>query len=455
MRTIAEWLAVALVNSLWQVPLVFCAAWLAARLARPLGVRAEHRVWVVALLLEGVLPFCRFHPSALWPRVLLLLQGAGFGVQRSGTVTAAAGAGQIAGTHWLAGNVLWVLAAVYVMLLLACAARLGVNLWRTRRLFARAEELGPLAKLEEFKRAFKVRSAVRLAWTADTPGPATMGLRRHTVLLPEGFAGEVGEEEMEAVLAHEFAHIERRDFSKNLLYEIAALPVAYHPLLAMTRTQLNETRELVCDARAAEALEGETRYARSLLRLAALLAERTVAGPQPAVGIFDTNIFERRVMQLMSRKTAASAVRRLAGVAGCAVIATVTCLSAVALQADVSAAPAAEKGAPKKISVSAEIMQSNLISKVNPKYPPEAKAAGVDGTVVLAARIGKDGHMLALRVVSGPAMLQMSAMDAVRHWVYKPYLLNGKPVQVDTQINVTYTLADKKKAAPEDKPEEK
>jgi protein TonB len=84
-----------------------------------------------------------------------------------------------------------------------------------------------------------------------------------------------------------------------------------------------------------------------------------------------------------------------------------------------------------------------LTGKISPLYPPEAKAAGVQGTVALKATIGKDGHVTNLSVVSGPAMLQQSAMDAVKQWVYRPYLVNGEPVEVDTTLSVTYTLGDK------------
>jgi protein TonB len=73
-------------------------------------------------------------------------------------------------------------------------------------------------------------------------------------------------------------------------------------------------------------------------------------------------------------------------------------------------------------------------------YPPIAKAARVQGTVVLQAMISKQGTIQDLRVVSGPAMLQGAAMDAVKTWRYRPYLLNNEPVEVETTINVIFTL---------------
>jgi protein TonB len=81
-----------------------------------------------------------------------------------------------------------------------------------------------------------------------------------------------------------------------------------------------------------------------------------------------------------------------------------------------------------------------LLQKVQPVYPPIAKAARVQGTVVLQAKISKTGSIEDLHVVSGPAMLQQAALDAVKSWRYRPYLLNNEPVEVETTVNVIFTL---------------
>jgi protein TonB len=82
-----------------------------------------------------------------------------------------------------------------------------------------------------------------------------------------------------------------------------------------------------------------------------------------------------------------------------------------------------------------------LVSKVQPVYPVEAKEAHITGTVVLQALIGRDGSLQDLRIVQAPAAsLAVSALLAVSQWKYKPYLLNGEPVEVNTTINVIYNL---------------
>jgi len=102
--------------------------------------------------------------------------------------------------------------------------------------------------------------------------------------------------------------------------------------------------------------------------------------------------------------------------------------------------PVVKVETPKKIAISSGVAAGNLIQQVRPIYPPIAKAARVSGTVVLQATISKTGSITNLRVVSGNAMLQSSAMEAVRNWRYKPYLLNGEPVEVDTTVNVVFNL---------------
>jgi periplasmic protein TonB len=98
--------------------------------------------------------------------------------------------------------------------------------------------------------------------------------------------------------------------------------------------------------------------------------------------------------------------------------------------------------APTSLNVSSGVMAGNLLEKTLPLYPAIAKAAGIQGIVVLQATISKSGSIQNLRVISGTPMLQRAAMDAVRSWHYKPYLLNGEPVDVETTINVVFNLGE-------------
>ena len=96
---------------------------------------------------------------------------------------------------------------------------------------------------------------------------------------------------------------------------------------------------------------------------------------------------------------------------------------------------------PQRVRVSQGVSQGLLIHQVKPTYPPLARQARIQGTVVLQAVIAKDGTIQGLKVVSGHPMLTGAAVEAVKQWRYKPYFLNGEPVEVETVVTVNFTLA--------------
>src|SRR5664280_2940587 len=113
---------------------------------------------------------------------------------------------------------------------------------------------------------------------------------------------------------------------------------------------------------------------------------------------------------------------------------------------------AAQSDPRQQVQVPQGTSQGLLISKVQPTYPPLARLARIQGTVVLHALIGKDGSIQDLSVVSGHPMLIQAAMDAVKQWRYKPYLLNGEPVLMETTINVNFELSGAPSEAPPNEP---
>lgn len=96
---------------------------------------------------------------------------------------------------------------------------------------------------------------------------------------------------------------------------------------------------------------------------------------------------------------------------------------------------------PQRVRVSQGVTQGLLIRKVQPAYPPLARQARIQGSVQLQAEISKDGTIENLRLISGHPMLAPAAIEAVKQWRYKPYILNGEPVEVETQITVNFTLS--------------
>jgi protein TonB len=96
---------------------------------------------------------------------------------------------------------------------------------------------------------------------------------------------------------------------------------------------------------------------------------------------------------------------------------------------------------PQRVRVSSGVVSGLLLRKVQPNYPPLARQARIQGTVVLQAQISKEGAIENLQLISGHPMLAPAAIEAVKQWKYKPYLLNGEPVEVETQVQVNFTLA--------------
>ncbi|HYL82648.1 MAG TPA: energy transducer TonB, partial [Candidatus Angelobacter sp.] len=92
------------------------------------------------------------------------------------------------------------------------------------------------------------------------------------------------------------------------------------------------------------------------------------------------------------------------------------------------------------VRVGGNVQAARLVNKVQPIYPPLARQTRISGTVRLHAIISKDGSIQSLEVVSGHPLLQQAALDAVRQWRYQPTLLNGDPVEVDTTIDVIFSL---------------
>jgi TonB family protein len=443
MRSLEFWILAYLLNSLWQVPLLFSAARLVARALRPLGAAVEHRVWVIALLLQSLLPALSIFP---WEWLRMFSWGGNLSRPGEAHVTVTVGQGTGVGVLQLPGALLEAIAMVYIAVIAFFAIRF---LWRAINLSALRREAVPVPLMaqpalfwERCLKRFDVQD-VSIAASSRVFGPVTLGIQRKLLLLPVNVIDELPETDLHTVIAHEFAHMRRQDFTKNLLYELLSLPVSYHPLLWLTRARIMESREMVCDQMAA-ALTGPNEYAQSLLRLASLLITGTLGRTPHTIGIFDANVFERRLMNVTEKQQEIRGVRRVVRLAACAVLALATCGSALALGMHANAASSGGDSnankAPKQLSVSSEEMSHNLLNKVIPVYPPAAKKAGIQGKVVLDAVIGTDGNIESLRVISGPQELQQSALDAVRQWTYKPYLLNGEPVEVETTLNIIYNL---------------
>ena len=452
MNSLASCALAYFVNAIWQVPLVLGATALLARWVRGFSPVLEHRLWVGALMLEAFLPAVSMLPARYLRAVMGWLHwggSAGAADGRSG-VTVSFGEGSLRGGLGLPEGLLMAISVVYLAVVGFAMVQLLWNLWRTSALRPCVERAaldrgldnrGLDSWAQEYRERFRVPEA-EVAMSGEVCGPVTLGIRRRLLLLPPMWA-ELAEEDARAALAHEVAHMRRRDFAKNLLYRFVTVPIAFHPALRLTLARAAETREMICDGVAAEVVAGPARYARSLLRLASRFAHETPNAPLYAIGIFDAHTLERRLMTLTSERKELGRGQRLA-IAMAAVMLTVgTFTSAMAMHTSVHQQEQQNGQVEgKTVRISSGVMAGNRLTQVPPVYPQEARDQKITGAVVLHAVIGKAGTVEQLSVISGPDILATAAIDAVRQWTYKPYFLNGEPTEVDTTITVNFQLAE-------------
>ncbi len=432
-----------LVNALWQLPLLVAAGLVSARILRPFGPASQYRLWLTVTALELLIPAASTLP-ATWLRSLAALF-APLQTGQTANITVLTGPATAIDQLHLPETLRQFAIALYLAVTAFATLRL---LWRTLQLAHLRRRTIPVLLTPDLQTLWttyetRFRTCATLVAAPGISGPVTIGLRKKLLILPESMLPTLPTDELEAILAHEFAHMRRNDFASNLALQLLALPIAFHPALWLARARLVEARELVCDAIAA-AHTGRALYTRSLLRLAArLLANPSTPIPN-AIGVFDAHPLERRLMNLSQTTTPIGRTRRLALIASTLALTTLTCGTALALGVHYTPQPAqAESTAPPQtVRVGGGVMSGQILTRVQPVYPPDAKAARIQGAVVLHAIIGKDGKIDSLSVLSGPSELQQSALDAVSQWVYKPYLLNGEPTAVETTITITYSFGE-------------
>lgn len=430
-----------LLNALWQLPLLLAATLLCARLLRPWGAAVQHRLWSASLLLQCVVPAASAVAPALPGLPLLTRHTAGHGQVSILLSPAPAFAGAVIPAQiQIAVLVLWAMATLFF----STRFLLGLRTLARLRRSAAPTPLSPEAELawREATAALRSYPAPTLATSPRVASPVTLGFRRPLVLLPPGLVEELTADELLTLFAHECAHVRRRDFATNLALQALALPLSFHPALAITRARLLEAREWACDAEGARALAGPHPFAASLLRLATRFAPAPgTTQPAHTVGLFTRNTLERRIMHLVQTPTPPSRPGRFARLLASSALVLGTTVTALALHTPADHAPTTATPHARVTPVSGEVMAGHVLTRVAPVYPAAAKAAKVEGAVRLQATISATGSIEHLRVLSGPSELRTSALDSVRQWTYQPFTTNGAAVPVQTTITVTYSLA--------------
>ena len=321
------------INALWQVPLLAGGAWLLLRMVRPSPL-IQHHIWLAVLWLAVLLPVHGMDLRGVSPTqhtgtVVVASHEEVLGLLAQNELTQRRGQRSAFGPLFSArtGNLLLTTRTAHWLLRLYVAT-IVFGLFRMTRAWLGARTLvqnsqwtclgdRDRAALEDYSHRLGIKPP-QLRESGEVSSPMIVGVRAPLLLLPEGFARHT-EDEIRAALCHELAHIQRRDYLLNVACQVAALPLAWHPVVDWVQQRIHMTREMVCDAMAAQEMKSHLGYAKCLLALAhSMLGGRSVAAEAQFLGLFGNHTLEERVMRLMDTTTLSvreKAVRVVSGAA--------------------------------------------------------------------------------------------------------------------------------------------
>ena len=446
MHSLSGIVASYLVNCVWQIAMVAAAGWLVSRFLRKLGPQVEHLIWVFTLgltILASAVPLLRGLGAMLFvPYHAGAQPEIAFAAAQDSIVN-------LRGALVLPSTILLPLMALYAGSLFYFVARLVWSLHSTTMLVRNAHPTLLTPEREEIWRCCKQSFSlghVRLLSSPSISGPVTLGFREPVLLVPPEFSASCTSQDFLAALAHECAHIKRRDYQKNLFFEVATLPVAFHPATWMLKSRIAQTREMICDAMAIEQSVDLRSYTRSLLRLASAIATTARASASHAIGIFDANILEKRIMILNSKKQHRSSGLKYGLVipATLFLIAVTTGAAAMAVVVEPQASDQTTNQAKPYghvYHVGKDVTAPVALASVEAEYPKSAsnqngKFDGVCllGLVVDANGMPRDVHVLrSLR-----PDFDANAIKAVEKYRFTPAMRHGKPVAVSINIEVNF-----------------
>jgi beta-lactamase regulating signal transducer with metallopeptidase domain len=337
MNTIGEVVVTYVTNALWMTCVIAAVTVLLSRALRRSPSSHRHALWVAALLLTVLLPFASFRGSRNNDKLNSESVAAAGAVQPgetgfSGDSSWALWRRMRHGGHPVQFGPLWVgfVALLYVGFIFCRAVRLYRGCQSLRAMLRKSSEPQiPPAMRTVVEQCYSLlgMKPVPILLSPEGKGPATLGIHNPVLVLPAWFFSQASEDELSSVLGHELAHIRRHDFILNLAYELLILPISFHPAAALIKARIDQTRELACDEIAAECLSTRTQYARSLLSIAqSMAANQRPATVGYALGLFDTNTLEDRIMNVLAKANRFRKTRARASALAASGLLIATCL---------------------------------------------------------------------------------------------------------------------------------
>lgn len=317
MLRISEFILNFVLNSAWQVAAIFAVATLASWLLKNGPARYRHTLWVITLVACLVVPLLtttRVVPEWISSFQIVSshspsakLENVGPSVSETGSendLTVNRTNGQRRTTVATTPRSVLLLALGYALFIVLRLFRLARFWHRKEKLRRSATRSGVTPQIQAAAQRCRdllgvAESQVNLSPKARVP--YTIGSLKPLIVLPEAFCTIVDETKLLSVVGHEMAHIARKDFSTNLLCELVAVPVSFHPLTYLIKQQIDCSRELACDELVTSQILAPSIYARSLLWAANV--SRQYASEAFMLSIFDGRILEERIVRIMRSHT--------------------------------------------------------------------------------------------------------------------------------------------------------
>lgn len=312
MAMISLILSTYVLNALWQIPVIAATAWVCMKFANRLPAKYRHAVWVATLLLGVVLPLMSLarpiggSADTVGSVHIAKKDGSNPLLEKNATGLRFSGVHRRSQQVALGAKLQWTLAIVYIAIL---AYRLLRLIWawrRTMQLLANVKDMNLPPAIREIVNRLQQEGSlgkVLIQSSLEAASPFITGIRQPMLVIPESLLQKSSEADLSLVLAHELAHLRRRDFLLNLVYEIASIPVAFHPITTLIKQKIEDSRELACDEIAAEQTGSRSEYASSLLRIAqSISGESMQRQASHVLGLFETDNLEVRIMSLLARK---------------------------------------------------------------------------------------------------------------------------------------------------------
>jgi len=291
-------------------------------------------------------------------------------------------------------------------------------------------------------------SGARAVASENVRSPITLGFRKPLILVPSEIV-RIGERSMLiAVVGHEMAHIKRKDFLVNLLAQFLVIPVRFHPMIWYLISKMRRQCELACDEMVTASLMSKRLYARHLLEVAAESIKGGTMRPQMAFG---TDSLEERIKALVasSRLVRSIWIQRAVTMLACSILlVTGAGASLVFVRAQDKSAPAAQEqgnaGSEERTYEISDpgVVPPKILTQTIPSYTEEAKAAGVEGVLVLSCIIRTTGRVTDCQAVRslGSGLDEAAIREIEDNWRFSPATLDGKPVHLKAKIEVTFNL---------------